>query len=192
MRLETERLVLRTPTMKDAKNIVELLDDRNISKFVASIPYPYGLKDARWFIKNSLEKSRKRKKSDYNFSIELKSEKRIVGGIGLHKIDKFSGTVEIGYWVGREYWKKGIVSEAIVVLLDFAFNKLKLNRVELRAYTENLASNNIAKKFGFKLEGTLKKCVRCKATNKIHDANIYGLLREEWKKYNKKLINQNL
>ena len=65
-------------------------------------------------------------------------------------------------------------------LIDFAFKKLKLRRLNLPAYVENVASNALAKKLGFKLEGTLRKYHKIKSTGRIHDANIYGLLREEW------------
>ena len=64
--------------------------------------------------------------------------------------------------------------------MDFAFNELKLNRVELRAVTENIPSNNVAKKFNFKFEACYRQAVIAKSTGKIHDENVYSLLREEY------------
>ena len=68
-----------------------------------------------------------------------------------------------------------------------AFNKLRLRRVYLFAYSHNAASNGVAKKFGFKLEGTLRKSHRSMASNKVYDTNAYGLLREEWIQVRKRL-----
>ena len=74
------------------------------------------------------------------------------------------------------------MTEAAKRILDFAFNDLNLNRVDVKAFTENEASNALIKKLGFVFEGTQKQSVRSKATNKVHDAHIYGLLKEDWKR----------
>lgn len=187
MRLETERLILREPTIKDAKYIQENINNIKISKWLLVVPYPYTLKDAEWYINHTIEKSKKKEKDSYDWGIELKSEKKIIGGIGLSKIDLDQGTADTGYWLGEKYWRKGIITEAEKVVLDFAFNKLKLRRIQIPAYSENKASNAVAKKLGFTFEGKLRKVVKCKATGKIHDENVWGLLKEEWKKFKKKL-----
>jgi len=60
--------------------------------------------------------------------------------------------------------------------IDFAFNKLKLRRLYLFVYDSNTNSNGLAKKLGFKLEGTLRKSHKSKATGEIFNSNCYGLL----------------
>jgi len=112
----------------------------------------------------------------HHFGIELKSEKKLVGVIGLNHIDSFNQGASLSYWINEKYWRKGIASEAIKPVIDFAFNELKLRRLYLFAYASNKASNNLAKKLGFELEGTLKQSHKSKATGQIFDANCYGLL----------------
>lgn len=187
MRLETERLILRTPTLRDAKDIKDNIDNLEISKWLLVIPYPYSLEDAKWYINHAIEKSKQKKKDSYGWSIELKSERKIIGGIGLSKVDLDQGTADTGYWIGEKYWRKGIITEAEKAVLDFAFNKLKLRRIQIPAFSENKASNAVAKKLGFIFEGKLRKVAKCKATGKIHDENVWGLLKEDWKKYGKRL-----
>jgi RimJ/RimL family protein N-acetyltransferase len=80
------------------------------------------------------------------------------------------------------------MGEAVMKVLDFAFEKLKLRRINVSAYTKNKASNALIKKMGFKFEGMKRKGTRVKSTRKIYDENIYGLLKKEWIKHRKKLL----
>ena len=182
MILTTKHLILRQPKIKDAKDIIEGINNLNISKWLLVVPYPYTMKDARWYINHCAEKNKQKKKDSYSFSIELKSEKKIIGGCGISKIDNHSKTAELGYWLNENYWRQGLITEAINVLIEFASKKLKLRRLTIPAYSDNKASNALAKSLGFKYEGRLRKVAFCKATGKIHDENVYGLLKEEWKK----------
>ena len=74
------------------------------------------------------------------------------------------------------------MTEAKIAVNDFAFDKLKLRRLNSDVFTDNKASNATQLKMGYKLEGTQRKAVKAKASGKIHDENIYGLLKEDWKK----------
>ena len=180
MKLVTKRLILRDPTIKDAKSIRENINDILVSKYMATVPYPYKIKDVKWFINECEKEIKKRPRVKYNLGIELKSEKKVIGGIGLN-VDRFNKTGTAGYWIGRKYWRKGITTEAFKKLLDFAFNKLKLRRMNMSAYTKNKPSNNLIKKFGFKKEGMKREVRIARSTGKIRDENIYGLLRKEYK-----------
>ena len=79
------------------------------------------------------------------------------------------------------------MTEAKIAVNDFAFNKLKLRKLNSDVFTENKASNATQLKMGYRLEGTRRKAARSKASGKIHDENIYGLLKEDWKKVRGKL-----
>lgn len=182
MKLQTERLILRLPTIEDAKDIAESINNLNISKWLLVVPYPYSIKDAEWWINHCTEKAKKKPREDYNFNIELKSEKKIIGGIGITDINDFCKTAKIGYWLAEPYWRKGIGSEALEKMLDLAFNKLKLRRIEAEVFAGNPSSGKMLEKFGFKHEGTKKQSEKCKATGEINDAEIYGLLKKDWSK----------
>lgn len=185
MKLETERLILRKPKKSDWKDIVEGIGDYSVSKMLSSVPFPYKKKNAiEWINKSIKEWGNK----SCPFLIELKSEKKIIGCIGIHKMDKFSKTGATGSWVNKKYWRKGYITEAKIAVNDFAFNKLKLRRLESDVFRNNKASNATQIKMGYKLEGTQRKSKRSKASGKIHDVNIYGLLKEDWKKIRTNLV----
>jgi len=187
MKIETERLILRTPRKSDWKDILEGAKELDVSENLLVVPHPYAKKDAEWFINDTLKKWAKKEKEVYSFFIELKSEKKVIGVTAFSKVDLFQGIATSGSWINKKYWRKGYVLEAKIAANEFAFNKLKLRRLSSAAYVKNKASNAMSKKLGYKIEGTLRKAVRSKATGTIHDENIYGILKEEWKKILPKL-----
>ncbi len=185
MKLTTKRLILRPLKNSDAKSIAENINDLEVTKWLLVVPYPYKLKDAKEWVKHNKEKWKKRKKEDYTFGIELKEEKIIIGGIGIHKIDKFQGKAKVGYWLGRKNWNKGYGSEALKAILDFAFKKLKLRRIEAGVFVGNPSSGRLLEKFGGKREGLKRKSCKCKADKKIKNEYIMGLLKGEYKGWKK-------
>lgn len=180
MKLETERLILRPIRNSDAKSAQEQINNLNVSKWLLVVKYPYTLKDYKEWLKISQKKWKAKEKTDYTFGVELKSEKKMIGCFGLHHVDKRQGTATTGYWLGEKYWKKGYGTEAYNAVLDFAFNKLKLRRIEAEVYPGNPSSGKLQKKFGAKLEGYKRKSNVCLADGKIKDVEIYGLLKEEF------------
>jgi len=180
-RIETERLILRAPEKRDIADIVRNLSDLRVSKWLLVVPYPYKRKDALWYINHSKEKAKESPRKDYGYWIELKETSEVIGGIGLHKVDAFQGKGEVGYWLGVSHHQKGYGSEALEALLDFAFRKLKLRKLEAGVFAGNPSSGKLLEKYGFVQEGMKRKAVRCKADGKIKDELLYGLLRTEYK-----------
>jgi len=185
MQLTTPRLRLRPTTRKDIPDIVANINNLNVSKWLLVVPYPYRKKHAEEWLESQKKHTKEKPRKDYTFGIELRLEHRIIGGMGIHHIDKRQGTATTGYWLGEDYWRQGYGSEAFEAVLNFAFNKLKLRRLEAEVYVGNPASGKLLEKFGFKREGMRRKAVKSKADGKIHNAYIYGLLKEEYKKNGK-------
>lgn len=185
MQLKTKRLILRNPTLKDAKALCEGIGNLEISKWLLVVPYPYTIKDANWWIRKCLrdekKNAKKKDREDYGFNIELREERKIIGGMSLHHVKKDQGTATLGYWISQKYWGKGYASEALSALLNFAFNKLKLRRLEAEVFVGNDKSKGLAQKFGFKEEGIRRQSAVCKATGKVHDAYVLGLIRKDYK-----------
>ena len=77
------------------------------------------------------------------------------------------------------------MTEAAKRTIEFAFNDLNLNRVNVFASTKNKASNKVIQKLGFVFEGIKRQSMRSKATGLPYDTNTYGLLKEDWKKSGK-------
>jgi len=188
MELKTKRLILRPLKKSDWKDIVEGVGELDVAKMTKSIPYSYTKKDALEWINKNIKKNRKKEKESYNFALELKSEKKVIGDIDLSKINKFSGTATTGSWINKQYWRKGYITEAKIAVNDFAFNKLKLRKLNSEVFKNNKASNATQKKVGYKLEGIEKEQVRSLSTKEIHDVNLYGLLKEDWRKVRLRLI----
>ncbi|MDO8517039.1 MAG: GNAT family protein [Nanoarchaeota archaeon] len=182
MKLETQRLILRDLTMKDARDSLKNLNNLNISQYLLSVSYPYTKKNAEWWVNHCKEQQKIKPRTSYEFGIVIKPIKEVVGGIGLTHIDYEQGTAELGYWIAETHWRNGYVSEGVRKLIDYSFNTLKLRRLTIPAFATNKGSNGLAKSLGFTYEGTLRQAAKCKATGKIHDENVYGLLKEDWKK----------
>jgi ribosomal-protein-alanine N-acetyltransferase len=183
MKLETKRLILREWEEKDIDDLIEGLSNLNVSKWLAKAPHPYTRKDAESWIKYCLENDKKgQERNAYYFAIELKSEKKVIGGVGLERIDKFQGTAGGGIWINEKYHRQGYGTEAFGERIRFAFEVLNLRRLDNGYFKDNLPSFKMQEKFGYKLEGVRRKAFRCTASGKIMDEYTTGLLKEEWKK----------
>jgi ribosomal-protein-alanine N-acetyltransferase len=190
MILETKRLILRKPKISDWKDIFEGIGQYDVSKMLLKVPYPYTKKDAIEYLKKQEKIWKSKDMKDYTFVIELKSEKKVIGAIGIHWIDFFSGIGTTGSWINKKYWKNGYMTEAKIVVNDFAFNELRLRRLNSEVFTNNKASNATQLKMGYILEGVKRSAVKSKTTKKIYDENIYGLLKKDWQKAKKKFKKQ--
>ena len=96
--LNTKRLIIRKPKRSDWKDLFEGVGEYDVSKMTQSIPYPYHKKDAVLFINKTLKSWGK---DSYSFLIELKSVKKVIGGISLSKINLFNGTAITGSWINE-------------------------------------------------------------------------------------------
>lgn len=179
MEIETQRLTLRPLKISDSESIAENANNLEVSKWLFLLPYPYTVKDAESWIKETIEKWKKEKKESYDFGIELKETKQVIGGCGFGSVNGYSATV--GYWIGEKYHRKGLGSEMLKALPEFAFNELKLKRIKATVFPGNPSSGKLLEKFGFEKEGLARKSKVCKADGKVKDEIIYGLLREEFK-----------
>jgi ribosomal-protein-serine acetyltransferase len=103
----------------------------------------------------------------------------LVGTIGVHRIDWLNRRVEIGYWLGREYEGRGIMTDACRAVVTHLFGELDLHRVEIRCAVENAKSAAIAKRLGFALEGTLREAQL--AGGRYRDLLVFAMLRQDWK-----------
>ena len=177
MKIKTKRLILRPATFNDAVDIARNANNLDVTRYMAHIPFPYSVKNAKDFIKLCHKKESQKPCTDLNFVIEMRSPKKVIGCLGFIRIDHFTGKADIGYWLGKDYWRQGFGFEAVNALIKFAFNKLKLQRLETAVYTENRASQALVKKLGFKKEGVRHRASRSSATGKLYDVLIYALLK---------------
>lgn len=181
MKLITQRLVLRDVERRDIGNLAKQANNLNVSRFLLAVPYPYTKSVAQKFIGHCIKEAKKKPRVKYEFGITLREEDRVIGMIGLTGIKKFEGTATIGYWLGEDYWRNGYMTEALERVINFAFDRLRLRRIDISAFVENESSIGLIEKMGFNYEGTRIKNHRAKSTGEYHDEKIYGLLRKDWK-----------
>ena len=188
MKLKTQRLVIRELRKENLTDLVGQINNLNVSRNLEKVSYPYTNRDGEWFIDKCNEDAKKNPRENYKLKIEF--EGKLVGLIGLTEVDNFHETATLGYWLGEEYWRKGIMSEASAEVVRFAFEDLGLRRIDVGADVENEGSNALIKKLGFEFEGTRKQYRKSMATGEVHDRHIYGLLRENWKKLKQYIYKQ--
>lgn len=114
---------------------------------------------------------------DYAFAVMR--EGQYIGGIGLHSY-RLEGLGELGYWIRTDRAGNGYIPEAGEAVVAFAFDTVKLYRLELRAGVENLPSQRVAEKLGFRREGTLRQGAPL-GMDEGYDCHIYGLLASDWR-----------
>jgi ribosomal-protein-serine acetyltransferase len=93
-------------------------------------------------------------------------------------LDWDNRSTEIGYWLGASFQSKGLVTKSCRALIDYAFNELNLNRIEIRCGVENKKSRKIPEKLGFREEGIIRQAEWLH--NHFIDLVIYGMLADEW------------
>lgn len=180
MQLETQRLILRYWQPSDQQSIIDGLNDLSVSKWLAFAPYPYTARDADRWISYCSTLSNLELPSSYEFAIEIKSSNEVVGGISLNRVNLAQGTAGGGLWIASKYQGHGYGSEAFGEKIRFAFEDLKLRRLENGFFVGNEASWKMQQRFGFKIEGEKRKAYRCMADGALKDECITGLLVEEW------------
>ncbi|MGP1397431.1 MAG: GNAT family N-acetyltransferase [Inquilinaceae bacterium] len=163
--LETERLILRRHLPDDAAEIARLLDDWEVVRWLAQVPYPYTEQDALEWIAQTNRNWVEGK--DFQFVVVLRDGGEMVGHMGL-RVDSNSNGAELGYWFGQAHWGLGFGAEAALAVVDFGFHCLGLERIWATYLPENHRSLNVLQKVGLVEAGrkrqefsTLGRTVEC-------------------------------
>lgn len=131
--LRTERLLLRPPEPRDARVITKALNDFDISRWLAVVPFPYGITDAEWFINENAA-------GRFNARLIWAGDD-FVGTIGLD--------TELGYWLAQDQWGKGYATEAGRAVLADHFADSDNDLVKSSHFVDNTSSRNVLEKLGF-------------------------------------------
>lgn len=152
--LETERLILRRIESKDAEVFYKLYSDYEVMKYFGKEMFT-SFKQAEE--KVNIEVTAFNNKVAIRWAITLKPDDVMIGSGGFWKISKEHYRAEIGYDLLPEFRGKGIMTEAVKAMIEFGFGKMKLHSIEANTDPENLPSNKMLEKLGFKLEGNFKE-----------------------------------
>lgn len=164
-----ERFILRPFRITDKKSLTKHANNKKISDNLRDrFPYPYTEEDAEWFINFVLADNDPVK----NFVIEINGE--AAGAIGITPDeDVFRLNAEIGYWLGEEYWGKGIMTAVIKATVKHVFENLGIKRIYATPFATTIGSIKALEKAGFKKEATIKNGAI--KNNKILDYYIYSI-----------------
>ena len=144
----TPRLLLRPGFPEDAPALAAAIGDEQLVRTLGRVPWPYSLADAQAFLaapKDPLLPS-------FLITERTASAPLLVGGCGLHR--RQSGTVELGYWIAREHWGRGIATEAATAVIDIA-RILRLPALDAGHFLDNPASGRVLEKLGFRSTGVI-------------------------------------
>lgn len=177
MEIESKRLILRNWKDEDVNDLVQGLNNIEVAKWMAGVPYPYTEKDAKNFIEQAKKQDEKIKIS---LAIVLKENNKVIGGTEIRNINKKDGTAGGGIWLNEKYQKNGYGTEAFSAKIKFCFEELGLRRIENGYFKGNDKSHNMQLKLGYKDEGIRRKGFLCLATNEYVDECITGLLKDEF------------
>ncbi len=171
--IKGKKVILREFELKDAQQLFDNWGtDEEVSKYMLWKNYKT-IEDAKNAIQYYIECY---EKDDPFKQYAIEYEGNVVGSINI-VTSKRHKTGEIAYCLSKKYWRKGIMSEAITLLVDYYFEHYDLVRISAEAIEPNVASRKLLEKCGFKLEGILRKKYFCK-TNKHEDAYVYAIIKE--------------
>lgn len=155
-------------------NYFHWLNDPEVTKWMQHGLFPNSERKMDSYYQ-SLENSQ----SDIFLAIILKEDDRHVGNVGLHRINYFFRTAEIGILVGeKDCWGRGLGTQAVKLVAEHAFLRLNLNRVFAGAVKENIGSIRIFEKAGFQREGLARESYFCEGN--YRDCVQLGFLRSDW------------
>jgi ribosomal-protein-alanine N-acetyltransferase len=175
--LATDRLILRRFAAEDAEVMFKNWSaDPDVTKYLM------------WKTHDSIEETRQvisdiwlshyDEPNFYQWAIELKDIQEPIGSIGAVKSDDKTQMVHIGYCIGKAWWRKGYVTEALIRLVRFFFEDVGVNRIESRHDPRNPNSGKVMQKAGLRYEGT---SIQSDWNNQgICDAANYALLAKDY------------
>lgn len=159
--MTTKRLTLRVPRMEDAAAIASLVGDLDVSRWLTRVPHPYTLQDAQDFVR--------RVANGGGNTFVICAGTQLVGCIGTE--------VQLGYWLGKNHWRRGYASEACRAMAQRHFDH---GHAELQSghFVENSASRHVLEKLGF--IRTSQEQARCPATGDCHVLQRMVLTQSMW------------
>ena len=174
--LTTERLLLRQLVKSDAPALAALLHDEEVSRTLLGNLERVTLKDEQNYIRAMRKQFGKRQLVDW--LICDKATGAPMGHIGLQPIDRTHNNASAGFFLGREFWGRGCMTEAFSAVLDYAFGTLGLNRVSAGHFEGNIASGRVQQKCGLQYEGTQRQAFR--KNGQYIDEMMYAITKEDW------------
>lgn len=172
--IETSRLFLREVTNEDASDMLRYLSDKDVVKHMGLEPFQSiedALDEISWY--QSIHEDG----SGIRWGITLKDSVKVIGSCGFLNRNTKHYRAEVGFELSKEYWGKGIASEALEAVIKFGFDHYSFERIEALIEPDNVPSQKLVEKQGFKREGLLRHYeFTC---GKFDDLYMYSILKED-------------
>ena len=171
MELRLRSCSVRSWRWADRDAIVRHANNRNVwINLRDQFPHPYTPTDARTWLEMVIDRQ-----PETNFAIAVDDE--AVGGIGFTlQMDVARRSAEIGYWLGEEVWGRGIATDALRAVTDYAFSEFEICRLYAHVFEWNPASARVLEKAGYEFEGRMRKSVT--KVGQTIDQLMYACVRE--------------
>jgi [ribosomal protein S5]-alanine N-acetyltransferase len=167
-KIETDRLILRKITLNDAEDMYLYASNEEVTRYVTWDTHS-SLSDTIDFINSFLPQY------DAPWGIELKENGKFIGTVHFVWWQQQHNSAEIGYVLSKEYWAKGLITEAARAIISFGFENMDLVRIQARCFLENKGSERVMEKLGMSFEGISRKVMYVKGDYK--DLKLYSLLK---------------
>ncbi|NLM96203.1 MAG: GNAT family N-acetyltransferase [Halanaerobiaceae bacterium] len=168
-----ERLYLSPINMEDVEKFTEWVNDLEVTINLVLSPYIFSLEKEREALEGLCNEG-------YTFSIITLDNDELIGNCGLLNVNLINRTAEAGIFIGnKEYWNRGYGTEAMNLLLDYAFNLLNMNSIFLRVHSFNKRAIKCYKKCGFKEIGIRREAYL--VGDKKYDQIYMDILASEFK-----------
>lgn len=173
--LQTDRLTLRTFDLSDAAVVQHLAGDRAIADTTLNVPHPYEDGMAEEWIASLAPKFASGEFATY--AVTLSETNELIGAVSL-KFDQEASTAEVGYWIGRPYWRNGYATEATAAMLEYGFNVVGVDKIGAGHFARNPASGRVMDKAGMHYKGTQLEALE--KWGQPEDLVWYSVSREGW------------
>ena len=172
--MNTKNYYLKEIEDSDIENIHKGLSNPEITKYY-DVHYPTL---AATKVQMEWYKKLKKEGTGIWWGIYGKTDNLFRGAAGFNNLEKQHQKAEIGLWLLKEHWGKGILKEVMPKLFEMGFTKLSLNRIEGFVVNDNQKCKSALEKINFTYEGTMREC-EVKNGQKI-DVDIYSILKSDW------------
>lgn len=175
--IETDRLILRSFVLEDAEAMLRnWASDEEVTHFLSWTAHQH-IDETRAVVARWVNDD----PTSYNWAITLKENgPDVIGSLCITKIQENIRMAHFGFALGRPWWNRGIMTEALSAVIDFLFNEVGFNRIESRHDVDNLGSGAVMRKCGMTYEGRARQAHRNNLG--LRDMDCYAILAEDHKK----------
>lgn len=173
--LETVNLRLRELVPRDADNVLRIFADDEVTRYYDFDTFTSLGQAADLIVR---QETRYEKGEAIRWGITQRANDVVIGTVGL-VISRSSAIGGLGYDLARPYWQRGIMTEALRIVISYSFLSVNLNRLQALVMPGNVASINLLNKLGFLEEGILREYAFFKG--RYQDLHCFSLLHREFK-----------